>query len=55
MQSDRDQSAKKAIHQTLYNIDSVLNAISSLDDEEAELEKEENNMIITSFDTLYSD
>lgn len=55
MQSDRDQSAKKAIHQTLYNIDSVLNSISSLDDEEAELEKEENNMIITSFDTLYSD
>ena len=38
MQSDRDQSAKKAIHQTLYNIDSVLNSISSLDDEEAELE-----------------
>lgn len=55
MQSDPNQSAFRATQQAAYNMDRAINAISSLDDEQSELEREEANMVISSFDVLYSD
>ena len=45
----------KPVQQSLYNMDSLIDVSSSMDEEHLEIEKKQNCMIVSSVDCLYSD
>lgn len=45
----------KPVQQSLYNMDSLIDVSSSMDEEQLEIEKKQNCMIVSSVDCLYSD
>lgn len=55
MREEHVRPSGKAAHRTVYNVDKLLNAYSSLDEEQQEIEKKKNWMIVPSVECLVSD
>ena len=55
MKEESVWSNGKAPHRTVYNVDSLLNAFSSLDEEQQEIGEKKNRMIVPSVECLLSD
>ena len=55
METTEERPSPKPVHQSLYNVDNLINVSSSMDEEQQEMEKKQNCMIVSSIDCLFSD
>lgn len=55
MDENGNQSNKKAILQGWYNMDSLLSVYSSMDEDQQEIERKQQQMIVSSVNYLYND
>lgn len=55
METTEERPSSKPVHQSLYNVDNLINVSSSMDEEQQEMEKKQNCMIVSSIDCLFSD